>query len=221
MARAKPFTMARVQRGSLQITAAISRAKKEEVVLNLKGRLDDSIIVFGFRYKGLPVSTMQKFRKGLPEGSSVVVTKNSLMKVAISQTTGYEPLADGGCTGENAWVFVNEDSIASTVKHYFKFEQTLLDDAKKIAPKGSEVKAPIQVSSIIMSGKMLTPAELKKCENLPTKLQLLATIARLAKQPATKLATGIKMVPTKLAIAVKKVSELDDDKTKTVGSFAQ
>ena len=70
-------------------------------------------------------------------------------------------------------------------------------------------------------GRAIAAAQLKKCENLPTKKQLLATIARLAKQPATKLATGIKMVPTKLAIAIKKVSELDDDKTKTVASVAQ
>ena len=48
--------------------------------------------------------------------------------------------------------------------------------------------------------------QLKKCESLPTKKELYATIAGLAKQPATKLATGIKMIPNKLAIAIKKVS---------------
>jgi len=47
--------------------------------------------------------------------------------------------------------------------------------------------------------------QLKKCEALPTKKELYATIAGLAKQPATKLATGIKMIPNKLAIAMKKV----------------
>jgi large subunit ribosomal protein L10 len=63
--------------------------------------------------------------------------------------------------------------------------------------------------------------QLKRCENLPTKAQLYATIARLAKQPAQKLATGVKMVPTKLAIALKKVSELDDDKSKTVAQVVK
>ena len=64
-------------------------------------------------------------------------------------------------------------------------------------------------------GQMLTrrpdvarpPSQLKKCESLPTKKQLYATIAGLVKQPTTKLATGIKMISTKLAIAVKKVRE--------------
>ncbi len=81
-------------------------------------------------------------------------------------------------------------------------------------------------------------------EKLPTKKQLLATIAMLAKQPATKLATSIRGVPTMLATAIKKVrvlrpwiiswakptsslrvlpqvSELDEDKSKLVSSVVK
>lgn len=43
------------------------------------------------------VATVQRFRKGLPEGASVYVTKNSLMKVAVSQTKGWDALAEKGC----------------------------------------------------------------------------------------------------------------------------
>jgi ribosomal protein L10 len=46
----------------------------------------------------LQVATVQKFRKGLPEGASAFVCKNNLMKVAISQTEGWTGLADKGCT---------------------------------------------------------------------------------------------------------------------------
>jgi large subunit ribosomal protein L10 len=52
---------------------------------------------------------------------------------------------------------------------------------------------------------MVSRSQLKACEKLPTKKQLLATIASLAKQPAKKIAVGVKAVPTKLAIALKKV----------------
>lgn len=212
----------RVQgRGSLQVANAITRQKKEQVVVTLKEKLEGSAAVFGMRFKGLDVATVQRFRKGLPESASVYVTKNSLMKVAISQTKGWDALAEKGCEGENAWVFVQEEAIADVVKAYFKFEDDLLAEAKKVAPKNTEVKPPTTVSCAVLSGKYLSAAELKQCENLPTKKQLIATIARLAKQPATKLATGIKMVPTKLAIALKKVSELDEDKTKTVASVAK
>lgn len=35
------------------------------------------------------------------------------------------------------------------------------------------------------------PVQFKRCENLPNKKQLQATIARLLKQPATRIATGM------------------------------
>jgi hypothetical protein len=41
---------------------------------------------------------MQKFRKGVPENSSVYVCKNSLLKEAVKQVPGWETLADAGCT---------------------------------------------------------------------------------------------------------------------------
>ena len=44
------------------------------------------------------VSTVQRFRKGLPEGASVMVTKNNLMKVAVAQTQGWSTLVEKGCT---------------------------------------------------------------------------------------------------------------------------
>ena len=101
-------------------------------------------------------------------------------------------------------------------------------EAKKVAAKGTEAKRPTEVNVAVMDSKWLSPADvsvtmiflfeqvesvsharlplqLKKCEALPSKKELYATIAGLAKQPATKIATGIKMIPTKLAIAMKKV----------------
>lgn len=215
---AKPFSS---PRGRLVVTGALSRKRKEETVSTLKEKLNESTVVFGMRHKGLPVATVQKFRKGLPEGATLLVCKNNLMKVAIKETPGWENLAEKGCTGENAWVFVKEDCIADTVKFYFKFEEDLFTEAKKVAAKNQEVKKPTEVSVAAMGTSYLSPAELKKCESLPTKKQLYATIAGLAKQPATKIATGIKMVPTKLAIALQKVSELDEDKSKTVGSLVK
>lgn len=38
-----------------QVCNAITRQRKEETVTKLKSKLQDSILVFGFRYKGLDV----------------------------------------------------------------------------------------------------------------------------------------------------------------------
>ena len=72
-----------------------------------------------------------------------------------------------------------------------------------------------------MDGKYLSPAEFQRCENLPTKKEVLATIARLIKQPAQKLAVGVSAVPRKLAYGVKALADLDDDKSKVVGDVAK
>jgi len=41
---------------------------------------------------------MQKFRRGVPENSSVYICKNSLMREATKKVPGWETLADSGCT---------------------------------------------------------------------------------------------------------------------------
>jgi len=61
--------------------------------------------------------------------------------------------------GENAWVFVDEDSIQDTVKHYFKFEEELFIQAKRTAAKGVEVKPPTSLSTIVMDDKILSNTE--------------------------------------------------------------
>lgn len=56
-------------------------------------------------------------------------------------------------------MFVPEDNIRDTVKAYFKFEDDLFTEAKKVAPKNTEVKSPTEVSCVVMDGKYLSPKE--------------------------------------------------------------
>lgn len=83
------------------------------------------------------------------------------------------------------------------------------------------MKAPTEVTCVVMDNKYLTPAEFKRCENLPNKKQLIATIARMLKQPAQKIAVGVSAVPRKLAYGVKALADLDEDKSKVVGDVAK
>jgi large subunit ribosomal protein L10 len=63
--------------------------------------------------------------------------------------------------GENAWIFVSEDAISDTIKHYFKFEDDLFAEAKKVAPKNVEVKKPTEVSVVVMDNKLLSAKEVR------------------------------------------------------------
>ena len=142
--------------------------------------------------------------------------------------------------GDNAWVFVQEDHIAESVKVYLDFEKKLSAGLSKEAKEvcrsrakmcfctSSEWCTPPQagelatsISGACMDGKFVTPEEFKKLEKLPTKQELIATIARLIKQVPTKVAIGIKQVPTKLAYGVKALADKDDNKEALVGDVCK
>eukprot|EP00882_Tetradesmus_deserticola_P021040 GHRQ01022752.1.p1 GENE.GHRQ01022752.1~~GHRQ01022752.1.p1 ORF type:complete len:163 (-),score=42.59 GHRQ01022752.1:672-1160(-) len=112
-------------------------------------------------YGVLQVQSMQKFRRGVPEKSSVYVCKNSLMKEAVKTVPGWEVLGEQGCTGDNAWVFVHEDDIPDTVKHWHSFSDDLMKEAKAAAPKGVEPAVPTTLTAIVMDSKVLSPAEVR------------------------------------------------------------
>lgn len=44
----------------MQVCNALTRTRKEEIVADLKEKLQDSVIVFGMRFKGLDVSTSSR-----------------------------------------------------------------------------------------------------------------------------------------------------------------
>jgi hypothetical protein len=63
--------------------------------------------------------------------------------------------------GENAWVFVHEDDIPDTVKHWHSFSDDLMKEAKAAAPKGVEPAPPTTLTAICMDSKALSPAEVR------------------------------------------------------------
>ncbi len=85
------------------------------------------------------------------------------------------PLAQG----ENAWLFVGEEVISESVKAYLDFETKL----KERLPREQRAQAkPTDISGGAMDGRFLAYAEVERLKNLPTKAELIATIARLIKQ---------------------------------------
>lgn len=50
----------------MQVCNALTRQKKEEIVADLKEKLQDSVIVFGMRFKGLNVSDLMRRNRVIP-----------------------------------------------------------------------------------------------------------------------------------------------------------
>lgn len=211
-----PRLAQRPQRGTLQVRSALSRKRKEETVSTLVERMESSTVVFGMRMKGIDVKTIQQFRKDMP--CDVLVCKNTLMRIACDRVEGWSELKQA-TLGDNLWVFVKEDQISEGVKAYLDFEAKLT----KAMPKDARDKGlkPTEVSGAVMDGKYLTPAEFKNLEKLPTKQELIATVARLIKQVPTKVAVSVKQVPTKLAYGVKAMADADDNKEALVADVCK
>lgn len=200
---------------TLTVHNALTKKVKVETVEKLEKAFRESAIVYGLRFKDLNVKTMTDFRRSLPEGTKTYVCKNTLLKVAADKVQGWEAIKESA-KGENAWVFVNEEVIADSVKAYNKFNEKLLERYPK--EKRKDMK-PTQITGCVMDNRVLDMVAFKKLEKMPTKTELIATIARLLNQIPTKVAVGIKQVPTKLAYGVKALADGDDNKEAVVSAI--
>lgn len=180
--------------------------------------LESSSVVVGLRYQGLTVKQMQDLRAALPkEGAKLLVCKNTLLKRAADEVAGWEDLK-ASAKGDNAWLFIQEEHVSESMKAYLKFQSKLKEGVPKDERDSFQLLNP---SGGVMGGKSLTPAEIKALEKLPTRKELIATIARLINQVPTRVAVSIKQVPTKVALGVKALADADDNKEAIVGDVCK
>ena len=158
---------------------------------------DDTLLVAGFRFQGLSVKNMIKFRQELPQGAHLLVTKNTLM-VKASEGTKWEAISECA-TGMNAWLFVDEN-----ISPAIKVVKSLQKDWKK---DGVEV----DFTGAVLDGKFIDSAGISALEKLPTKKDLITMVALGIKQVPTKLARGSNGVPLKLAHGVKAIADGKSD----------
>jgi len=192
---------------ALTIRNALSRVQKEQTVEKLERAFEKSAVVYGMRFKNLSVKQMTEFRQMLPTGAVTYVCKNTLLRVA-AEKQGWQSLIPS-TKGENAWVFVSEECIAESVKSYHDFEKKLLEKYPKEQRKDMH---PTAITGAVMENQPMDLAAFKRLEKMPTKIELIATIARLLNQVPTKIAVSIKQIPTKVVYGVKALADGDDNK---------
>lgn len=166
---------------------------KKEIVAELKESLSTSQIAIVIDYKGLTVAEITDLRKRLrPTGTECKVTKNTLMKIAVQDDSNWTPISDL-CKDSSAFLLVKDD-IGGAIKAYQDFQK---------ASKKTEIRGGV------MEGRKLTEADIKAIGDLPSKEQLMAQIAGAINGVATKLAVGIKEVPSSLARGLQAVADKD------------
>jgi len=170
-------------------------------------------VAFAVRYNKVSVKNFEAFRRALPADAKLYVAKNTLMKQAVSRVPGWDPLLDG-IKLDNAWVFAKDDSIPGAVKAFLDFEKRLLEPFPK--PERAKLKLT-DIPAGCMGGNKLDAAAVRKLEKLPTKKQLIGSVAIMVKKVPTKVAVAIKQVPVKLAYGIKALADGDENKDLKVG----
>jgi large subunit ribosomal protein L10 len=170
-----------------------SRAQKDVMIAEVKENLKNAQLTIVIDYKGLSVAEITDLRGRLRKSGTIcTVAKNTLVGIAVAGDPNWESM-EQILKGSSAFLFVKED-IGSAIKAYQEFQK---------ATKKTEIRGGV------MEGKLLSDVEVKALADLPSREQLLAQIAGAINGVATKLAVGIKEVPTSIARGIKAYAEKD------------
>jgi len=188
----------------LKVVALVSAETKKETVEKLSAKAENSLLIAGMTYQGLTVKQMMDFRRSLPADADFIVSKNTLVKRAVTGTK-FEPLGES-LSGPNGYLFVGEDGMKASLEACSKLQSEYKKANKE---KGLELFYTVGC----LDGEVFDASQLQQLEKLPSKQELMAKIAGLVKQVPTKVALAVNAMPRKVgyaASALKKKMEEEE-----------
>ena len=151
----------------------MDRAKKEKVVEELGQIFESSGVVVVAHYVGLTVAEMQELRANMREaGGSVRVAKNKLAKIALEGTPN---ASIGGLLDGMTVLAYSEDPVA----------------AAKVMDAYAKENEKLVILGGAMGGEALDVAGVKVIAKMPSRDELLASIASCIGAPAANIAGAI------------------------------
>ncbi len=151
----------------------MNRAQKEKLVEELGQIFESSGVVVVSHYEGLTVAEMQDLRADMREaGGSVRVAKNKLAKIALEGKANAS-IADL-LTGMTVLAY-SEDPVA----------------AAKVVQAFSKKNDKLVILGGAMGDTALDPAGVKAVAAMPSRDELIATIAGMIGAPASNIAGAI------------------------------
>jgi large subunit ribosomal protein L10 len=168
-------------------------ANKKEIVAELKETLSEAQMAVIIDYHGLSMAEITDLRRQLaPTGCVCKVTKNTLMRIAIDGDDNWQSMGQF-LQGSSAFLLLKDD-LGGAIKAYRSFQK---------ATKKTELRGGV------LEGRALTDQEVQAIGDLPSKEELIAQIAGAINAVTTKVAVGIKEVPSSLARSIQAISEKD------------
>ncbi len=186
----RPTKPSRGARPPINWSKTVDRAQKEKVVEELGQIFTDSGVVVVARYQGLTVADMQDYRGRMRDAGGVVrVAKNRLAKIALEGTP---------CEG------VSDLLSGMVVFAYSKDPVT----AAKVTEAYAKDNENLVVLGGSMGGSILDPAGVKSVASMPSREELIASIAGCIVAPASGIAGAIGAPASNIAGIVSAVSDM-------------
>lgn len=167
----------------------MTRARKQEEIEDLKGRMENSEIIVLTQNTGLDAKAITDLRLEMRKNEvGFKVVKNTLAKIA-SKGNSAEKIADmfAGPVG----MATSENPVA----------------AAKVAYKFAKENDKLKVLGGVFGDKILDAAGIEALSKMPGLDELRATIAAMIMAPANKIAGTVNAPAAKVAGAVKAVAE--------------
>ena len=170
----------------------MDRGQKEVVVSELGNIFQDSGVIVIAQYAGLSVAEMTDFRNRMRDaGGSVRVAKNRLAKIAL-EGKPCEGMAKY-LQGQNVFAY-SEDPVT----------------AAKVVEAYAKDNSKLEVVGGAMGDEILDPAGVKAVAAMPSREELIATIAGMLGAPASNLAGAIGSPAANIAGCLATIAERDE-----------
>ncbi|MFN5514147.1 MAG: 50S ribosomal protein L10 [Cyanobacteriota bacterium] len=160
-----------------------TKENKTAIIAEVKELFQDAQMAMVIDYQGLTVAEISDLRSRLrPLGGTCKIAKNTLVKIALAEESQWQPL-ETYLKGTSALLLLKDD-LGGAIKAYKKFQK----DVKKTELRGG-----------VLEGKVLSQSDVEAIGDLPSKEQLMGQIAGCLNSLATKIAVGVKEVPSSIA----------------------
>lgn len=169
----------------------MKKAKKVEVLEEIKELIKNSSAMFLVDYKGVNVADINKLRSNFKkEGVTYKVFKNTLFRKALEEIGGYEKLYDQ-LVGMTGIAFAGDNFVAPAkiIKKYF-------DETGKFAFKGCYLESTFYGAD-----------QLNTLASMPTKEEIIAGIIGSIASPASGIVGAINAIMRDLVSVVDEIAK--------------
>jgi large subunit ribosomal protein L10 len=180
---------------------ANTKAGKTVIYDRTKKLFDESALVIAFPVQGVSKEQVDILRKELPKSTKATVIKNAILRQAAIGTK-FEQISEG-LRDENMFLFIQEGEAKKTYEGFKKWQKEVKRTEPEFAPKVA-----------VMENMRYTGKNIDTVVALPTKLELITKIAQGIKAVPTKVAKGVKAVPNKLGRAIAAIKQQLEDEAK-------